>query len=786
MRMLDRKWLRELWQMRGQALAIALVIASGITTYIISQSTIDSLTYTQQRFYRSTHFADVFDSLKRAPLALTARIREIPGVARIDARVQAPVNLDVPGFGDPVSGLLLTLPASHGAPNQLYLRAGRLPGPDENDAVVINEAFAEAHHLQPGTRLAATINGRWKQLTVTGVVLSPEFVYLIRPGDFFPDYKRFGVLWMNRLPLAAAYGMDGAFNNVVLTLAPGASLPAVISRLDTLLARWGGAGAIGRADQTSHHYLSAEIKQLQTQATIVPIIFMAVAAFLLNVVLSRLIRQQRVPMAILKAFGYSNTAIMLHYMKLVTAIVLIGSMIGIGAGSWLAHGLSNIYGEFFRYPYMHYVLRPGVAFIAIAVSALVAYAGAANSVLRAARQPPAQAMHPESPMVFRESLLERAGIKRFLSQGGRMILRNISRQPVKAGMTLMGVAFSCAIVTMGGLFNDAVSYMIDVQFNRSQHADLIVTFTETAATRALGEVRSIPGVLMAEPMRAVPVRLRHEYHSYRTALQGYARGGRLNQLLNTELKPVGIPESGVLLTDYLARRLGVGVGDYVTADVLEGSQPVVRLPVTGIVREFAGMNAYMSLTALNRALPDDRGLSGMFLRVLPDRLEQVYSDLRSRPKVAGMTIRAIAMRSFHELMAENILIYATVMLALAGTIAVGVMYNSTRVALSEREFELATLRVLGLTRREIGYILLGETGLLTLLAIPVGFLIGWAFSAYIALSLASTLYRVPIVIEPPTLARAALVILLSAVASSLYVYYRLGRLDLVAVLKTRE
>ena len=280
------------------------------------------------------------------------------------ARVQAPVNLDVPGFGDPVSGMLLTLPDSRGAPNQLYLRAGRLPGPDEDNAVVINEAFAEAHHLQPGTRLAATINGRWKQLTVTGVVLSPEFVYLIRPGDFFPDYKRYGVLWMNRRPLAAAYGMDGAFNNVALTLAPGASLPVVISRLDTLLARWGGVGAIGRTDQTSHHYLSEEIKQLQSQATIVPIIFMGVAAFLLNVVLSRLIRQQRIPMAILKAFGYSNTAIMLHYMKLVTAIVLIGSVIGIGAGSWLAHGLSNIYGEFFRYPYMHYVLRPGVAFIA--------------------------------------------------------------------------------------------------------------------------------------------------------------------------------------------------------------------------------------------------------------------------------------------------------------------------------------------------------------------------------------------------------------------------------------
>ena len=784
--MLDRKWLRELWQMRGQALAIALVIASGIATYILSRSTIDSLTYTQEQFYADSHFADVFASLKRAPLAVAARIREIPGVARADMRVAAPVNLDVPGFADPVSGLLLTLPESSTAPNQLYLRAGRLPAPDEDAAVVVNESFAEAQGLKPGSRIAATINGRRKLLTVTGVVLSPEYVYLIRPGDFFPDYKRYGILWMNRESLSAAYGMDGAFNDVALTLAPGARLPEVISRLDAVLEPWGGIGAIGREDQASHHYLSEEIKQLRAQATIVPFIFMSVAAFLLNVVISRLILQQRMPMAILKAFGYSNTAIALHYLKLVTGIVLVGGVVGVAAGGWLAHGLSGIYAEFFRYPYMHFVLRPGVALSAVGVSALVAYLGTLNSVLRASRLAPAQALHPEAPPLFRESLLERTGIKQFLSQGGRMILRNISRHPVKSGLTLTGVALSCAIVTMGGLFNDAVNYMVDVQFNRSQHADLIVTFSDVAPERTVSELRSLSGVTMAEPLRAVPVRLRNGYRTYRTALQGYMPAGRLNDLLDADLRKVRVPPTGVLLTDFLARRLGVVPGDFITAEVLEASRPVARVQVVGLVREFAGMNAYMSLDVLNRLLPDDRGVSGMFLKVQPDRLQQVYAALKQRPKVAGVTIRAVAMRSFHELMAENILIYAAVMLVLAGTIAVGVVYNSTRVALSERAFELATLRVLGLTHREIAYILLGETGLLTLLAIPTGFLIGYGFSAYIAYSLASTLYRVPVVIEPPTLGRAALVIMLAGAASSLYIYHRLGRLDLVAVLKTRE
>lgn len=784
--MLDRKWLRELWHMRGQALAIALVIASGVATYIISRSTIDSLSYTQSEFYRTTHFAEAFADLKRAPMALAARIREIPGVARVDARVAAPVNLDVPGFRDPVAGLLLTLPERPDAPNQLYLRAGRLPEPDEDDTVVVNESFAEAQRLKPGAQLAATINGRRKVLTITGIVLSPEFVYLIRPGDFFPDYKRYGVLWMNRRPLSAAYGMDGAFNNVVLTLAPGAALPGVITRLDAVLAPWGGIGAVGREDQASHHYLNEEIKQLRTQATVMPLIFLGVAAFLLNVVLARLILQQRMPMAILKAFGYGNGAIALHYLKLVTGIVIVGGLIGVAAGAWLAHGLADIYSEFFRYPYMHFMLRPGVALTGVGVSALAAYVGTLNSVLRAASQPPAQALHPEPPPAFHESLLERAGAKRFLSQGGRMILRNISRRPVKSGLTLAGVAFSCAIVTMGGLFNDAVNYMVDVQFNRSQHADLIVTFTDVVSPRAVNELRSLPGVVSAEPLRAVPVRLRNGYRTYRTALQGYEPDGRLKDLLNTDLRPIRLPPSGVLLTDFLARRLAVAPGGYVTAEVLEGEHPVVQVPVAGVVSEYAGMNAYMSLESLNRLLPAERGISGSFLRVEPGATDELYRLLKTRPKVAGITIRAVAMRSFHELMAENILIYAAVMLTLAGIIAVGVVYNSTRVALSERAFELATLRVLGLTHREIAYLLLGETGLLTLLAIPVGFAIGYGFCVYIAYRLASTLYRVPVVIEPPTLGRAALVILLAAIASSIYVYHRLGRLDLVAVLKTRE
>ena len=786
LRTLDRKWLRELWQMRSQALAIALVIASGVATYILSRSTIDSLLYTQQEFYSSTHFAEVFASVKRAPLAVADRIAEIPGVAHSGVRVVAPVKVDVPGFPEVVNGLILTLPDAAAGIDRLYLRSGRIPGPDEDAAVLVNEQFAQAQRLHPGDTVEATINGRLKTLTIAGIALSPEFVYLLRPGDFFPDYKRYGIFWMNRKPLSMAYGMDGAFNDVIVTLAPGASQPAVISRLDRLLGPWGGIGAIGRADQTSHHYLTEEINQLRVQATIMPAIFLGVAAFLLNVVVGRLIRQQRETVAILKAFGYGNAAIATHYLKMVGLIVVAGAVMGTVIGAWLAHGLSGIYSEFFRYPYMHFVLRPQVPLAASAISAAAALLGTLNAVHDAATMAPAQALHPEPPLAYHETWLERAGARRFLSQGGRMILRNVARRPLKSALTVLGVALACSIVTVGGLFNDAVSFMVDVQFNRSEHADLTATFTDTTSPRAAWELAGLPGTTKAEPFRVVPVRLRNGNYSYRTAIQGYPLDGTLFQLRNTSLQAIRVPETGVLLTDFLAARLHVHPGDRLTIEVLSGARPVVSAELAGVVKEFAGMNAYMSLPAVDRLLPDEHGISGVRLRLESGRQAAVYSALRDRPRVASVTARAAAMRSFHDLMAQNILIYAAVMLFLAGTIAVGIIYNSTRIALSERAFELATLRVLGLTRREIGYILLGETGMLTLIAIPAGFAIGYGFAAYVAYRLASALYRVPVVLEPATLGRAALVIVVATVVSSAYAYYRLGRLDLVAVLKTRE
>ncbi|MBS0310769.1 MAG: ABC transporter permease, partial [Proteobacteria bacterium] len=426
MKALDRKLFRDLWHLRGQVLAIAAVIMGGVATMVMSLSTYDSLVTTRDRFYSEYRLADVFDSLKRAPEPVAERLAALPGVERLETRVRAGVKLEVAGFSDPITGQILSLPdVGEAQLNRLYFKRGRTVQPWSSDEVVLSDTFADAHHLQPGDTLAAIIHSKRKRLTVVGVAVSPEYVYQIAPGSMFPDFKRYGVLWMARNALATAYDMKGAFNQVSLTLARDANEQDVIDRVDAILADYGGTGAYGRKDQFSNRFLSEELKQLRTMATVFPAIFLGVAAFLLNVVLSRLIALQREQIAILKAFGYSYAAIGMHYVKMVLLMALLGVAAGVALGTWFGQGLSHVYSETtFRFPYLDYRLQPGTVLIALAVSALAAVSGTLVSVMRAVRLPPAEGMRPEMPTRYRTSLVERLGLQRWLAAPSRMILRH--------------------------------------------------------------------------------------------------------------------------------------------------------------------------------------------------------------------------------------------------------------------------------------------------------------------------------------------------------------------------
>lgn len=787
MKALHRKALRDLWHLRGQALAIALVIAAGIAMLVMSQATLDSLQDTRDRLYRDTRFSDVWSQVKRAPNALAQRVAELPGVNEVETRLITGAKVELPGFGEPIEAVVQSLPdAGEPAQNRLVLRSGRMLAPFADGEVLVSESFAQAHQLRPGDRLRATVYGRTQWFTIVGMAISPEYIYQIKPGAMFPDYQRYAILWMNRRTLEAALDMNGAFNQVVVRLSPGTNEQVTIAAMDLLLARNGSQGAHGRMDQLSYRFLHEEFRQLATMTRVFPSIFLGVAAFLLNVVFTRLVGAQRDQVAILKAFGYSTRDVALHYGLIVTLICLLGSALGVAAGAWLGTALAALYQTYFRFPFLDFQLSAPVVFIGIGVSLLAALLGTGRAVYAAADSPVAEAMRPPAPQHFRRSLVERLAPARWLSQPTRIIFRQIGRSPVKALMTVLGLACAGAIMMMSRFQDSAINHMVELQFRLSQQHDLSISLIEVAPQRAVHELRALPGVRRVEGVRAVPVRFRNENHSLLTQIEGLPPDGELRRPIDAQLRRITLPEDGLVLNDYLAARLGVGVGDRVWVEVLEGRRARLQLPVARLVREHVGLQAYMHLDALNRALGDGDVVSGALLTVDDGFEPAALRELDRRPRVIGSASRLASVDALYKSIAQMTGLFMWISVLMGAIINFGVVYNAARIALAERGRELASLRVLGFTQGEVAYILLGELALLVLVSIPLSFAVGYGLSWYLANNLQSDLYRVPMHIPPSAYAFAALTTVLSAIVSALAVRERIDRLDLIGVLKTRE
>lgn len=787
MRAIHRKALRDLWHMRGQALAIAAVIAAGIAMLVMSAATLASLQDTRARLYQDYRFSDVWAQVKRAPESLAARVAEIPGVAEVETRLSAAAKIELPDYQEPIEAVVQSLP-DQGEPlqNRLYLRAGRMLAPFAHDEVLVSDAFAQVHHLQPGDRLRATLYGRTQWFSIVGMAVSPEYIYQIKPGAMFPDYEHYAIVWTSRRALAAALDMNGAFNQLTVMLTPGAIEKDTLEAIDAVLVKSGGRGAHARMEQLSYRFLYEEFRQLGTMTRLFPIIFLAVAAFLLNVVFTRLVVTQRDQVAILKAFGYSTFDVALHFGLIVTLICLLGSALGVALGVRLGNGLSAMYQIYFRFPFLDFSLSAPVVAAGVAVSLLAALLGTGRAVYGAANEPVAQAMRPQAPQHYRRTLIERLGLARWLSQPTRIIVRQIDRQPFKALLTVLGLALGGAILMMARFQEGSINYMVDMQYRLSQQHDLSANFIEASARRSAHELAAVPGVRRVEGLRNVPVRLKADNHSVQTSILGLPPDGQLRRPIDATLQRISLPEDGLVINDYLAGMLGVTVGDWLWVEVLEGRQARLRLPITQLVSEPLGLQAYMNLDALNRALGDGDVISGVLLGV--DRQDEagVFKQLDRRPRVVGAESRLSAIDALYQSIAQMTGLYTWIALLMGTVINFGVVYNSARIALAERGRELASLRVVGFTQGEVSYILLGEQALLVLASIPLSFVAGYALSWFMAYNLQSDLYRVPVHIRPSAYAHAALITVLSALLSAWAVRRRIHALDLIAVLKTRE
>jgi putative ABC transport system permease protein len=784
---LDIKLFRDVRRLWAQVLAIALVIGGGVATLILAVGSHRSLDETRIAYYERYAFADVFALTKRAPKALVDQIAQIPGVTAVDARIAKLALLDVPGFSEPASAQFVSLP-DDGEPvlNRLYLRAGRLPEPGRAEEVVVNESFAKAHGFIPGAGFSAILNGRKRQLVIVGTALSPEFVYTVGPGDLMPDDRRYGIVWMSEKALASVYDLDGAFSSVSVKLQRGASESEVIARLDSLLDAYGGQAAHGRKEQTSHAWLDHELDMLNNMSRTLPPIFLLVSAFLVNLTLSRLVALEREQVGLLKALGYRDGSIVLHYLKFVALIVVIGIVIGSVVGTWLGLRVTALFGDFFHFPFLLFAKSPDLYAIAGALSATAAVIGAVRALKEVVSLPPAIAMQPPAPPSYRRLLPAGFSLDRIVSQPTLMMLRNIWRHPVRAAFTTLGMALATAVLVVSLFTRDTMEQLIDVTYFLADRQDATIGFAEKRTENVVMQVARLPGVLAAEPFREVPVRIRHGNIERRITISGRRPESDLRRIIDVDLRPVVLPATGLAISSMLGKILGAGVGDSVEIDLLEGARRTVSLPVVALVEDYFGIRGMMDMEALARLMREGPVVNSVNLSLDDDRKEQFYAAVKSMPTVSGVALQRVSLANFRKTVALLVTTMASIYTGLAAVIAFGVVYNNARISLSERARELASLRVLGFRRGEVLRILLLELALLTLIAQPPGWVMGYGLAWIMKTNLAGELMRVRLVVEHSTYVTASAVVLLAAIASAFIIRERINQLDLVAVLKTRD
>jgi putative ABC transport system permease protein len=785
---LFRKLLRDLSHLQGQVITIALVVACGIAAFVTMRSAYESLLFSRDSYYEEYRFGEVFARLERAPHAVEEQLEAVPGVAQVYTRVVESAMVPMPELPRPATATVVSLPPD-GQPvlNAVYLKKGRFLDPGRADEVILLEAFAEAHRLEPGDQVPAVINGTMRELRVVGIGMSPEFVLTMPPGAMTFDPKLVAVLWMNRDVVEAAYQMEGGFNDVVVRMQPGADETAVREAIDDVLEPYGGMGSIGRAKQPSNYMLTGEIQQQESMSTVVPAIFLFVAAFLLNIVLSRLVILQRGQIATLKAVGYRDRDVGMHYLQLVSVIVVLGAIIGIGVGAYLGQKLMGIYtGEYFRFPRPDYLLTPQVAVTGVLVSLGAAVIGAMAAVRRVARLPPAEAMRPPAPATYRKTFLERVGLFRFLSPSARMVLRELQRRPLRVLLSATGISMAIGIMVVSRFMYDAMGFMMDVQVHRAMREDVTVVLSKPLPQRAVRDLEHFPGVFRAEGLRSVAVRF-HAGHRWRDAtIVGHPEHSVLRHVVDGEGDMHPVPEDGMLLTTKLGEILQVDVGEVLDVELREGDRKTKRLPISGFVDESFGLQGHVEKSELHRVLGEADTVNMVLLDVDPLKFDEVTVELKKQPWVIGVSSPRDFRERFEEQSGQMMWVYTLILTIFASIIAVGVIYNNTRVALSQRSRDLASLRVLGFTRAEIAGILMGEQAVQVALAIPIGLIVGYYMVVGIMSTVDPETYRLPVVISARAYIYASMVALASALISALLVRRKLNRLDLIGVLKTRE
>jgi putative ABC transport system permease protein len=789
---LDRKLLREARASKGLILAITSLVAVGVMCFIYMRSAYNNLRSARDQYFAQCRLADFWIDVKKAPLTELSEIAAIPGVSEIHPRIQFLATVDLERAKYPLNAYVVSLPDQRKTIiNDVVLKRGGYFTDRRENEVLVNDNFARKHNLHPGQWIHLILNNRREELFIVGTAISSEFVYLVSPGSLTPDPERFGVFYVKQTYAEEVFDMDGACNQITGLLAPEyRDYPdRILQSIELRLDSYGVFAKTPRRDQPPTRFLNDEITGLGTFATIMPVIFLAVAALVLNVLMARLIDQQRVIVGTLKGLGYSNAQIFWHFTKFGGLIGLIGGLIGCFLGYQMAEFVTDLYQQFFEFPNLRNYFYTELYVGGIVISLCCALIGSAQGAYAALRLRPAEAMRPKPPKQGGHIWLEHVTfLWRRLSFGWRMVLRNVIRNRVRSAVGLFAATMGAALLMTGFTLQYCIRYLIDFQFERVVNSDVDLNFKDERGPEALREAGRLPGVDHAEPVLEVACEFFNGPYSRKGGITGLARNARLTLPRDLEGRIIRIPDSGVAMTRKMAELLHLEIGDHMFIKPAKGLRTLRSIPVVEITDSYIGLSVYAEINYLSRLIDEEFALTGVQLEMdpRPAAYRSFYREVKRMPALQAFNERASNIRNLMDTMVKTQDIFIGLVTIFAGVIFFASLLNTSLIGLAERRREVATLRVLGYSQWQIGGFFLRESMILNVLGTLLGFPLGYGLVWYLTYVYDTEMFRFPLVVPPLVWLQTFALAILFGLAAHALVQRDINHMDWREALNVKE
>jgi putative ABC transport system permease protein len=782
------KTLRDLRASLAQSTALVVVVMLGVASFVASVAAFRDLATSYQSTYDRLHLADVTFSVTAAPESAADDLRRLDGVRTVEARLVVDTGLEHPGADgatqEPIRARLIGVPpASHPAVDDILLLRGDYFSAGQTDTLIMESHFAEYYHLNPGDTVTPILGGRPVPLRAVGVAASPEYL-VVSPSkqEIFPSVRSFGVFFMPQSELQQRLGLEGTVNNFAVLLAPGADPAAVVRAAQEVLSPYGLLETTLQKDQPSNAALNADLEGFREMAYLMPIVILLVAAVSVYVMLGRQVRAQAPQIGLMKAIGYTNTAVLWHYLLSALVIGVLGAGLGVILGLPLGYLITKSYTQALGIPIAAARFYPELPVEGVLISLLATMLAAIGPARGALRQSPAQAMRLDPAVAQvkgRVSVLERLlPLPLWL----RLPLRNVLRVPRRSLTTALGIVFAYVLFLMVWGMVDSMNYFFRNNYTEVERWDLAAVFDAPQSPDVLDEIRGWEGVKKAEPLAQIPATLKAGAHSEDVLLTAVEP----DQTLHGFRFPAGVSAESALgggrlvLSRGLLEKIGLHEGDQVTLDTPFGLQDFTLGPPSD---ELMNTIVYLSLDELQkRAGTPVPPVNAYYLTVDSAQAAPIKIDLYHLPGAVSVQRKTDMVADLQSYM---VLFYAFmgVMVIFALLMAFALLFNAMTVGVLERKREFATMRSLGTGRRWIALLLSGESLILWLFTLVPGLLSGYLMALGMGSAFSTDLFTFTIVIAPVTYVAAAAGILLTMLLAALPAVRRVNRLNLAEATK---